>query len=135
MKIKQISAAETWALRHEVMWPKMDLNFVKLPRDEAGTHFGGYIDQTLVSVVSLFKTDAGVMQFRKLATKTTEQSKGYGSKMLSHLTAYAKKQEAHTLWCNARSDKIEFYKKFGFKLTAETFVKEGLNFVVLIHKI
>jgi predicted GNAT family N-acyltransferase len=131
LKIKQISAAQTWSLRQEVMWPEMPIYFVKLPLDDKGNHFGFYSDQELISVVSLFQTDVGVAQFRKLATKKEEQGKGYGSKLLLHLISFAQKKDIHTIWCNARMDKIDFYKKFGMIATKETFEKENIKFVIL----
>lgn len=131
MKIKQISASETWSLRQEVMWPEMPIDFVKLPLDRKGKHFGIYLDHELVSVVSLFQTDKGQAQFRKLATKGEMQGKGYGSRLLEHLMTFAQKKNIHTLWCNARIDKIDFYKKFRMIETKQTFVKEKIKFVIL----
>lgn len=131
MRIKQISAAQTWSLRHEVMWPEMPIDFVKLPLDDEGNHFGLYLDKDLISVVSLFQNKVGVAQFRKFATKKEKQGKGYGSKLLLHLIKYVQKKDIHTLWCNARVDKIDFYNKFGMQVTEHTFVKENKKFVIL----
>lgn len=131
MKIKQISAAETWSIRHEVMWPDMPIDFVKLPLDEKGNHFGLYLDKELISVVSLFQSEIGVAQFRKFATKKEKQGKGYGSKLLLHLIDYVQMKEIHTLWCNARVDKIDFYNNFGMHVTKQTFIKENIRFVIL----
>lgn len=130
-KIKEISASETWPLRHEVMWPEMPLDFIKLPLDELGYHFGLYINQDLVSVVSLFSSDDHTAQFRKLATKAEEQGKGYGSKLLSYLIKFAQEKDFHTLWCNSRAEKTDYYKKFGMIETNKTFVKQSLKFVIL----
>lgn len=131
MKIKQIPAAQTWSLRQEVMWPEMPIDFVKLPLDDTGEHFGLYLDNELVSVVSLFQTDMGLAQFRKLATKKEMQGKGYGTTLLQHLMTVAQKKGIHTLWCNARMDKIDFYKTFGMITTKQTFVKENIKFIIL----
>ena len=131
MKIKLISAEETWPLRHEVMWPYMPFDFIKLPEDTEGKHFGLFLDTHLVSVVSIFQKDAGVAQFRKFATKIEEQGKGYGSKLLQHVFDFAVTQNIKTLWCNARLDKSNYYKKFGMIETNETYVKENIKFVIL----
>lgn len=131
MQIKVIKVEDTWALRHEVMWPTMPFDFVKLPEDEKGTHFGLFKKEELISVISLFETAPGVAQFRKFATKETEQGKGYGSKLLKHLIDFAQNQRFKTLWCNARVDKTDFYINFGMFETEETYVKQNLKFVIL----
>ncbi len=121
----------TWPLRHEVMWPNMPIDFVKLPEDASGIHFGLFVDTNLVSTVSLFQTDVGTAQFRKFATKKKQQGKGYGSKLLLHLIEYTKKQRFQCLWCNARIDKTDYYKKFGMVETDKTFLKQNQKFVIL----
>ena len=131
MKIKSISAADTWPLRHQIMWPDLPIDFIKLPEDSKGNHFGLFLDKELVSVVSLFQIEANIAQFRKFATKTNHQRKGYGSKLLLHLIELAKEHGFHTLRCNARVDKTDFYKKFGMFETQETYVKQNVKFVIL----
>lgn len=131
MEIKSISAEDTRPLRHQIMWPDLPLDFIKLPEDSKGNHFGLFLDKELVSVVSLFQTDVGITQFRKFATKTNHQGKGYGSKLLVHLIEFAKEHGFHTLWCNARVDKTDFYKKFGMFETQETYIKQNVKFVIL----
>lgn len=121
----------TWPLRHEVMWPNMPFEFIQLPEDAEGTHFGLFIETELVSIVSLFETDMGVAQFRKFATKESQQGKGYGSKLLSHLIKFAQKEGFQMLWCNARVDKTAYYKKFGMIETDKTYVKQHIKFVIL----
>ncbi len=131
MIIKAISAEETWPLRHAVLWPQMPADFVKLPEDPNGYHFGLFLDNELVSVVSLFSTAVGMAQFRKFATLSDQQGKGYGAKLLSYLIEFAQKKGFRTLWCNARADKLGFYKKFGMVETQEGFTKENIKFAIL----
>ena len=52
--IKSISYSDTWLIRHQVMWPDKPLKFVELENDSSGIHFGYYVNQSLVAVVSLF---------------------------------------------------------------------------------
>lgn len=135
IEIKQITAQETYKLRHEVMWPDMPLEFVKLKNDAAGVHFGVFKDLEIISVVSLFIKDNRA-QFRKLATKTSEQGQGYGSVLLDHLISYVTtKRHINWLWCNARADKTSFYKKFGMIATKQTFQKEGLDYCIMEKKL
>lgn len=128
--IKPISAKETYALRHEVMWPNMPFNHIILPKDEEGVHFGLFVNDKLIAVVSTF-TKNNEIQFRKLATATLEQGKGYGGRLLAHVVTYAKACKVSKIWCNARRDKTEFYFKFGFEQTNTIFTKYNIDYVVM----
>ncbi|MFT4830531.1 MAG: putative GNAT family N-acyltransferase [Psychroserpens sp.] len=128
--IKPIPAQATWALRHYVMWPNKPLEYIKLPEDQHGIHFGLFRDEEMVTVASLFIKDDSA-QFRKLATKTTEQGKGYGRQMLKHLLQEAQRIGVKKIWCNARRDKTDFYLKFGLTETPVTYSKGHIDFVVM----
>lgn len=135
IEIKQITAQETYNLRHEVMWPDKPLDFVKLDNDEEGIHFGLLKNNAIVAVVSLF-VEGNKAQFRKLATKTSEQGKGYATLLLRYLTNYVvAKGHVNWLWCNARADKTGFYKNFGMIETDQTFQKGGLDYCIMEKKI
>jgi len=130
MIIKKIQASETWQIRHEVMWPDQPFEFVQLKEDDLGLHFGVLIDEKLVSIVSCFFSDEE-MQFRKLATLEQFQGKGIASKFLQHILIVAKEKGAKKIWCNARTNKKEFYEKFGMKDTQQTFTKSGQEFTIM----
>jgi len=112
------------------MWPKMPIAYIILPNDAQGIHFGFYKNKVLTAVVSLF-IDNNIAQFRKLATATADQGKGYGCQLLSHLITYAEVRKVGKIWCNPRTDKMEFYMKFGFKVTNSVFSKEEIDYVVM----
>ena len=128
--IKEISALDTRPLRHAVMWPNMPMDYIVLPHDEQGIHFGLFSNDTLIAVASLF-IENNIAQFRKLATAKAEQGKGYGSQLLSHLIAYAEDKKVNKIWCNARTDKKEFYLKFGLEITNIVFRKHEIDYVVM----
>ncbi|TPE43042.1 GNAT family N-acetyltransferase [Pontibacter mangrovi] len=130
MQIKEIPPEDTWQLRRDVMWPGQSINYVQLPEDENGQHFGLYLSGELVSVVSLF-VEGERAQFRKFATLPQHQGKGYGSKLLQHLIEQARAQGITQLWCNARQEKAAFYKRFGLQETNHTFMKGGKEYVVM----
>lgn len=128
IEIRQIIAAETWQLRHKVMWPNKPLEFVILPNDEYGFHYGLFEKERLVSVISLFKI-GNEGQFRKFATDKDFQRKGYGSKLLEHLINEAKLLNISYLFCSARTTAIVFYEKFGMKLASDIIRKNGKDYV------
>jgi len=131
IEIKVIKAEKTYSLRHQVMWPNKPFEYIKLKNDGEGIHLGLFKDLSLVSVVSIFEKD-NCVQFRKFATKTTEQGKGYGSYLFKYMIDFVfNKRSAKRLWCNARSDRTLFYERLGMKQTCNSFVKGGINFIIM----
>jgi ribosomal protein S18 acetylase RimI-like enzyme len=130
MEIKEIAASETWPIRHKVMWPSKPLEFVVLPNDEEGLHFGLYEKEILVSVISLF-IDGQDGQFRKFATDIFFQRCGYGTILLNYLIKESQRLNLKILQCNARTTAIEFYQRFGMKITSEVFRKNGKDYVMM----
>jgi GNAT superfamily N-acetyltransferase len=129
-KIIQITSKETLPIRHQVMWPTKPLDYVKLNNDDKGLHYGLFLDNTLISIVSLFIKDEEA-QFRKFATLENYQGKGYGSLLLNEIIQVAGKKSLKRIWCNARSSKMDYYKKFGMVVTDSTFRKGGLDYVIM----
>ena len=127
-EIRRISAPETYALRHAVLWPDKPLAYVHIPEDEHGLHFGAFRAGELVSVVSLFVTGAEA-RFRKFATHPDQQGRGIGSALLRHLMQEAARLGARRLWCDARADAADFYRKFDFTAEGETFYKGPVPYV------
>lgn len=117
-----------WQIRQRVMYPAAPVAAVQLPDDEAGQHLGIWINEKPVSIVSLFR-DGDRFQFRKFATETDQQGKGYGSYLLQHLVQLAKEQHAAVLWCNARVSATAFYARFGFSATGASWRKNGIDFI------
>lgn len=130
MEIREIVSEETLKIRQNVMWPEKSIEFVEVAEDKEGTHFGLFEDNKIISVISLFYKDKEV-QFRKFATLTTEQGKGYGTKLLKFVFNEADKKRIEKIWCNARTTKIEFYKSFGMEETGKVFKKEGIEYIIM----
>ena len=130
MEIREITAAETWDIRHNVMWPDQPFEFVQLEEDNSGFHFGVFTNNKLVSIVSCFIIEEE-MQFRKLATLEEYQGKGSASYLLKYILQFAIEKNIKKVWCNARSNKKSFYEKFGMKDTFKTFMKAGQEFTIM----
>ncbi|MCI9844727.1 GNAT family N-acetyltransferase [Flavobacterium pectinovorum] len=130
MIIKQVKTSETWQVRHEVMWPDQPFEFVQLEEDNSGLHFGVFIDEKLVSIVSCFISD-NEMQFRKLAVLPEYQGRGIASELLNYIFELARKKELRRIWCNARTNKKSFYEKLGMKDTFQIFSKAGQEFTIM----
>lgn len=130
MSIKRIKPSETWKIRHEVMWPDQPFEFVQLEEDNDGLHFGYFVEEKLVSIVSCFIM-GDEMQFRKLATLNEYQGKGIASELLEYIIKLAKEKDLKKVWCNARTEKKSFYEKFGMKDTRKIFNKAGQEFTIM----
>lgn len=134
VKIKPIPAEQTWPMRQKVMYPEFSLEQVKLKDDAQGRHFGLFLDEELMVVVSLFIKNNN-LQFRKLATKTEQQGKGYGKQMMQFILNLASAENLETVWCNARLTAAPFYQQFGFEVFGETWQQDGHTFVVMQKQI
>jgi GNAT superfamily N-acetyltransferase len=138
--ITEVSPEIVWPVRHTVMYPNMDFESIKLEEDAEGIHLALYGTQTdseenktgriLISVVSLFSTP-GELQFRKFATLNEYQGRGYGSALLNYIIKYGRDKNINRIWCNARKNATEFYKRAGFKETNQEFFKDGYDFVIM----
>lgn len=128
--IQPISPAQTWPIRHLVMWPNQPLEYVMLEEDQHGEHFGLFQNDQLVSIVSVF-TEGKEAQFRKFATLQRYQGQGLGTQLLSYVFDEMQNRSISRIWCNARSEKAGFYARFGMRQTDATFQKGGLDYVIM----
>ncbi|MDO6447692.1 GNAT family N-acetyltransferase [Oceanobacillus profundus] len=128
--ITKIEKEKAWEIRHKVMWPDKPFDFIQLDNDDTGIHLGLFKNNKLTSVISLFIKN-GECQFRKFATIQREQGNGHGSALLSYVLEEAKHFGIKKIWCNARKDKVAFYKKFGLQETEKHFLKEGKAYVIM----
>ena len=125
MIIQEINLDTVWQIRHQVMWPERDPTFVRIPEDAYAKHLGVLIGSRCVSIISLFESPEG-LQFRKFATLTSEQGKGYGSYLLQHVID---SHPSQNIWCHARIEKQAFYEKFGLFTRSTPFEKAGKTYV------
>lgn len=129
-RIVQITSEETLSIRHKVMWPNKPIDYVQLPNDAEGRHFGYFKNDELISVISLF-VENNEAQFRKFATLKEYQGKGFGSELLNELMLISEKEQLSKIWCNARINKIDYYSKFGMIETNNQFIKGGIGYVIM----
>jgi GNAT superfamily N-acetyltransferase len=125
--IRPVTPAQTYPLRHAVLWPDKPLDYVKLDNDNEGHHFGAFSNEELVAVISLF-VDAdtagrSVARFRKFATHPNYQRKGIGTLLMQHILGETRRLNATSLWCDARLDAADFYRRFEMEPVSEVFYK------------
>ena len=130
LSIEQIRPELTWRLRREALYPNEPLHAMKMEEDTHGYHFGTFMDNTLVGVVSLFQKGSH-WQFRKFAVSDQVQKQGIGTQLLNYITNFVEREQATRLWCNARLSATGFYGRFGFTQTGEIFHKNGVDYVIM----
>lgn len=122
LAIQSITAEQTYPLRHSVLWPDKPIDYVKVDDDAAGHHFGAFDNEELIAVISLF-VNGQESRFRKFAAHPDHQRKGVGTLLLNHVIAEARRLGATVLWCDARLDAADFYRRFGMTAVSDVFYK------------
>ena len=126
--VEQIFPSLTWRIRQLAMYPDKEILDMELSVDFEGVHFGLYYQYELTGVVSLF-ADGTTAQFRKMAVLPDDQGKGFGQQLLQYLIADCKREGIETLWCNARTSALNFYKKNGFVSTGEPYLQNQIEYI------
>ena len=125
IQIEQIRFELTWRIRHEVMYPHLPFDAIKLPAEPDGIHFGLYAADWLSSVVSLFN-DGDDYQFRKFATLEKHQRKGYGSLLLAYVIAFVRQEGGKESGAMRVHLQLAFMKRLAFNQKKYTFLNRGL---------
>lgn len=130
IEIAAVGLEQVLEIRREVMWPGKPISFVSVLGDEEAIHLGVIVNGVVVSVVSLFIQNQEA-QFRKFATLSPYQRKGYGTTLLQYVFSYLNSNQIKRVTCNARVEKANFYASFGMKRTADSFQKEQVAYIVM----
>jgi GNAT superfamily N-acetyltransferase len=130
LSIEQITPRLTWRLRKDILYPDLHLQDMEMEEDNHGYHFGAFMDNKLVGVVSLFQNGTD-WQFRKFAIVGDIQKQGIGTQLLNYITGFVELEHGTRLWCNARLWATGFYAKNGFIKTGEEFEKNGFDYIIM----
>lgn len=133
--IKEINKELAWGLRHKVMWPHKPFEYVILENDDISDHYGLFLENTLASVLTLSPSSNKRVQIRKFATLTELQGQGYGTALLNWVLLELHRKNLDLAFLNARENKVNFYRRFGFVETSTTFVKSQMAYVVMEKEI
>lgn len=122
-EIKEISALETFSVRHPVLRSGKTRESCHFEGDDldATMHFGLFTDKGLVGVISLFENSNAMFnpekqfQIRGMAVLTEEQKKGYGEELVRHIETISVAERGKIIWFNAREIAVGFYEKLGYQ--------------------
>ena len=124
LQIKEITALETYPIRHPLLRKGQPLESCKLENDEhpSSIHLGTYIDARLVAVLSALPNlcpDYNTLkayQLRAMAVEPKYQRKKIASSMIQYLyNKIIEKGGIELIWLNARVAANKLYIKNGFE--------------------
>ncbi|TDQ29940.1 GNAT family N-acetyltransferase [Tenacibaculum caenipelagi] len=127
IKIKNISAQETYNIRLTVLRNNIDLPYKFLEDKDMDTfHLGAFYKEKLVGIATFIKNnindiEGSQYQLRGMATLPEVRGKGYGSKLIEKAKEILQQKGITILWCNARKEAAKFYEGLGFQVIGEEF--------------
>jgi len=127
--IEKITDLETYSVRHAVLRKGKPIETCQFEGDDlvSTCHFGCFIDNDLVGIISIFKKNNGIFaannqyQIRGMAVLESHQKQGIGELLVKHCEAYCEKLHTDLIWFNARTEAVGFYKKIGYVVVGEAF--------------
>ncbi|WP_440121140.1 GNAT family N-acetyltransferase [Tenacibaculum sp. Ill] len=127
IKIKNISAQETYEIRLAVLRKNIDLPY-KFKEDELENtfHLGAFYNNKLVGIASFMQNRIDVgngeqYQLRGMATLPEVRGMGAGRLLIEEAKRILKVKGIDVLWCNARKEAVGFYKSLNFVTIGEEF--------------
>ena len=140
MKIKKISSIETYTVRHEVLRKGKPIETCQFKGDDDDntTHFGLFLENKLVGIISIFKEnntlfpESNQFQIRGMAVLEEFQGKGLGAELVKKAENYCINLNTDLIWFNARENAVPFYKKLDYKIMGDSFLipDVGIHFVM-----
>ena len=139
--VKQITTAETYAVRHPVLRAGRPVETCAMPGDDAEDtfHLGLFDAEKLIGVVTFMNAakpqfTGKQYQLRGMAVLDTYQGKGLGNLLVAEGEQRLKQLGYDLLWCNARIKALNFYTHKDFKIEGKPFEIEPIGTHYLLYK-
>ena len=140
--IKEIPSKDTLSIRSKILRPGQDLSTCIYPSDDDVDtfHLAAYVDNEKASIVSFYKekntaiTSDAQYRFRGMATLENFRNIGLASDLLSFAFDKLVKLNIDDIWCNARINALELYRKKGMEICSEEFDIPGIGPHYLMKK-
>lgn len=129
MKIKEIPSKDLIYIRQATLRQGQPIEKCIYPGDDDpdNFHLGLFIEDELCGIASFYLENNNHFstqtqyRLRGMATVDKIRGQGYGKKILNHGISTLKEKGANTLWCNARTSALDFYKKLSLKAIGPEF--------------
>lgn len=132
--VRQVTAADVYPLRNKVLRPNQALSACVWAQDaEPDTaHFAAVLNSQIVGIASIAicprdGDPPNTWRLRGMATAPELQGQGIGAKVLAKCLEHAKSRGGASIWCNARTSALEFYRKYGFETVGGEFETPGIG--------
>ena len=132
LELREVSAPETYELRHRVL--RRDLAGAPVPvasdDDATALHLAIYSGERIVGVVRMSAEESPVrpgqpaVRFRGMAVDPAVQRNGVGSRLMTAVVERARAAGAHVVWANGRDTALGFYTGLGFAVVGGGFLDE-----------
>ena len=93
--------------------------------DEEAIHFLAYKNEEVVGCSRAIVTE-GVMQLGRMAVLKDHRGEGVGSALVDKAVTTSKLNQLLAIHISAQCHAIDFYKKFGFKVTSDIYLDAGI---------
>ena len=142
--LKKITASETYSVRLPVLRKGKSVESCQFDGDHLATtiHFGLYLNQELVGIVSLFQKSNPLFpekkqfQIRGMAVLENHRKKDFGKTLLIHCEKECRNQDTDLIWFNARTEAVGFYEKKKKKKTGTPFeIPDVGEHIIMLKKI
>ena len=140
MEIKKISSIETYPVRHEVLRKGKPIETCQFKGDDDDntTHFGLFLENKLVGIISIFKEKSDLFpetnqyQIRGMAVLEEFQGKGFGAELVKEAENHCISLTTDLIWFNARENAVPFYKKLDYIIIGDSFLipDVGIHFAM-----
>ncbi|MQP25419.1 GNAT family N-acetyltransferase [Flavobacterium sp. LMO8] len=140
MEIKKINSIDTYPVRHEVLRKGKPIESCQFKGDddENTVHFGLFLEDKLVGIISIFKeknelfSEINQFQIRGMAVLEEFQGKGFGAELVKETENYCVNLKTDLIWFNARENAVPFYKKLGYTTIGDSFLipDVGIHFAM-----
>lgn len=142
-KIQQLSAEQTWPLRHQVLRPHQTLQDCIYPQDQdqQSFHIGAVVDGKIACIASFHVENHSELKsqfayrLRGMATDPAFHQKGLGRAVLEKSLDELRERKCDLLWFNAREIAFPFYEKLGFQYLGDYFDIPGIGPHKVMYKV
>ncbi len=127
--LKRISFEKIHEFRKKNLYASLPkfLSFYKEDKLKKTIHFALYVDENLVSGMTLIVENKKKCQIRGMFTVSEEVRKGFGSLLLKLVSNELIQKKTELIWCNSRIDAVGFYKKNQFNCKGKVFKIEKIG--------
>lgn len=136
IQIHEVTAKETWPLRHQILRPHQAFEKVKYAQDFLPTtlHLAAFQDGQICGIATFekethpdFSSYKLSYRLRGMAVDTSLRKAGVGRRLIEFAEQKLIGMHADFLWFNAREVAFPFYEKLGFHFHGPLFEIEDIG--------